>query len=127
MFTEQKPSQTVKVRAAIAMHVCAWCVAAAIAYQALAEQPEEATPADAASPLVTAADLERAFWTCDYVATTRGVHAAPVALCSAVTAALQDQKFGGDFLELLDWWRRNKIAEHGRFQSVRLLDNSTSH
>ena len=57
-------------------------------------------------------DLEQAFWACDYIATTRGVHAAPVELCSAVTNEFKQQKFGGDFLHLLEWWRQNKLVKH---------------
>ena len=63
------------------------------------------------SPL-GATELERAFWTCDYVATTRGVYAAPIELCSAVTERLKNEKFSGDFGELLEWWKANKIAVH---------------
>ena len=59
-------------------------------------------------------ELEHAFWTCDYTATVRGVHAAPVALCSAVTEELKNAKFGGDFGEMLEWWRQHKPSAHHR-------------
>jgi hypothetical protein len=58
------------------------------------------------------ADLEKAFWICDYTATTSGVQATPVAACSAITDALKNEKFGGDFFELHTWWQRNKTREH---------------
>ena len=59
-----------------------------------------------------ARDLEKAFWICDHTAATRGIDAAPVELCSAVYTTLRDQKFGGDFNELLAWWKQNKEIEH---------------
>jgi hypothetical protein len=61
-------------------------------------------------------ELESAFWACDYVATTRGVDATPVAICGAVYDELKTLKFGGDFGELLAWWRQNKPAEHERLE-----------
>ncbi|HEY9446938.1 MAG TPA: hypothetical protein VIQ62_07665 [Burkholderiales bacterium] len=77
---------------------------------ALAEQrPRPASP-ELLQPHFT--DLERAFWACDYVGTTQGVSAAPVAACSAITDALKKAKFGGDFHQMLTWWKRNKQAEH---------------
>jgi hypothetical protein len=61
-----------------------------------------------------AADLEEAFWKCDYTATTVGMGATPVDLCSAVYDELKARKFDGDFERLLDWWRQSKPAEHAR-------------
>ena len=61
-----------------------------------------------------AADLEEAFWICDYTATTVGMGATPVDLCSAVYDELKARKFNGDFEQLLYWWRQNKPAEHAR-------------
>ena len=63
------------------------------------------------------ADLEKAFWMCDYAATTRGVHAIPASMCSAVTDELKTKKFGGDFEQMLGWWRQNKLAEHQKLAS----------
>ena len=74
-------------------------------------------PVVASQPgMVQIAQLEKGFWTCDYIATTHGVSAAPVAMCSAITNELKNQKFGGDFGELLEWWRANKRAEHQKLQ-----------
>lgn len=67
---------------------------------------------EAAEP--RAATLEGAFWVCDYVATTKGVHFTPVHHCVAVTEELKQKKFGGDFEQMLNWWRNNKVAEHGK-------------
>ena len=61
--------------------------------------------------------LERAFWVCDHRATTHGVDATPVGACTAVFEALKENKFGGDFGELLAWWRQNKLVEHTRLES----------
>ncbi len=58
--------------------------------------------------------VESAFWICDYVATTKGVHFTPVHHCAAVTEELKQKKFGGDFEQMLNWWRNNKVAEHGK-------------
>lgn len=71
--------------------------------------PSQGQQARADVPRVT---LEHAFWACDYTATVRGVHAAPVALCSAVTEDLKNAKFGGDFEEMLKWWRQHKHSAH---------------
>ena len=62
--------------------------------------------------------LEQFFWVCDYVATTRGVHATPATACVEVTDELKRRKFAGDFEQLLGWWRRNKNAEHRRLDTA---------
>lgn len=75
-----------------------------------------AEPQAPASQAVAIAHLEAAFWICDYVATTRGVRATPIAACRYATEALKREKFGGSFAALLAWWRDNKAAEHGRLE-----------
>jgi hypothetical protein len=77
--------------------------------QQLAAAPESSEEVFAGASL---ADLEKAFWACDYRATTHGVHSTPVEICATATAELKRIKFGGSFEELLAWWRQNKIAEH---------------
>jgi hypothetical protein len=62
--------------------------------------------------------LEDAFWRCDYVATTHGVGATPVASCGAVFEAFKNVRFDGDFERLLDWWRQNRQREHGRLAAT---------
>ena len=64
--------------------------------------------------MLQTADLERAFWMCDYTATVRGVYAAPVETCAAITDELKQHKFNGSFEELLAWWQFNKPAEHDK-------------
>jgi hypothetical protein len=63
------------------------------------------------------AALEKAFWTCDHAGTVHGVHATPIAFCAAVTDELKNSKFGGDFLQLVEWWRLNKIEEHDKLDA----------
>jgi hypothetical protein len=95
---------------------CAFAVSAMSAYceTGLAQQSSVSRPLQARDGVLRLAELEKAFWVCDYVATTRGVHAAPVAICSAVTDEIKNAKFGGDFEELLKWWRQKKPSEHQR-------------
>ena len=62
--------------------------------------------------MLQTADLERAFWMCDYTGTVRGVYATPIETCAAITDELKEQKFNGSFEELLAWWQFNKPAEH---------------
>ena len=83
-----------------------------------AEAPAKSHKAMIATTL-SLSDLEEAFWACDYAAATRGVGATPVAWCMAVTDELKQQKFGGDFLELLGWWRQNKLATHAKLDAGR--------
>ena len=82
---------------------------------ARAEPPAAAEIADVRALPVNV--LERAFWICDHRATTHGVDATPVEACTAVFDALKEAKFGGDFGELLAWWRQNKLIEHTRLES----------
>ncbi|MBI2315940.1 MAG: hypothetical protein HYU75_02620 [Betaproteobacteria bacterium] len=58
------------------------------------------------------ADLEEAFWVCDYTAATRGTAGSDISVCTAVYEAVKERKFEGDFDKLLDWWRQNKAARH---------------
>jgi hypothetical protein len=71
-----------------------------------------------AAEALPVADLEQGFWVCDYVATTRGVYATPIELCSTIMEQLQTSKFGGDFEALLGWWRENKPAEHQKLEAA---------
>ena len=105
-------TQPIRITALALAHV--FCLALAV-YSAGAKPAEVA---NAREPLRLFSDsdevdeLEKMFWLCDHTATRHGVHAAPVELCSAVYYALRDQKFGGDFAELLSWWLTNKQNEH---------------
>ena len=89
---------------------------AAAAATARAEPPRDA----AAPPVEDAmADLERAFWACDYLATTEGLLAAPLAACRHVNDEIRRVKFAGDLDALLAWWRANKAQEHLKLAALR--------
>ena len=100
--------------------------AAALLALALLVLPHARAEADAApvAPVPTQADeadlarLERAFWACDYVATTEGIQATPAATCRYVTEELKQRKFGGSFHPFLEWWRAHKPAEHRRLARI---------
>lgn len=61
--------------------------------------------------------LENDFWICDFVATTRGATFTPIDICAAVTEHLKNEKFRGDYEEMVKWWRVNKAAEHLKIQT----------
>ena len=61
-------------------------------------------------------DLEEAFWSCDYLVTTRGV--ADAVTCGAIYYVLKERKFHGDVDKLLSWWRQNRIAQHEKLALV---------
>ena len=100
---------------ALAAAIVLSCAASAVSRPAQAQQPAAAEPEDIRSMPVEV--LERAFWICDHRATTHGVDATPIGACTAVFEALNENKFGGDFSELLAWWRQNKLVEHTRLES----------
>jgi hypothetical protein len=64
------------------------------------------------------AELEKQFWTCDYLSTTRGVEGPHGVTCGANYEELKQTKFGGDFEKLLAWWWLNKIAQHQALESA---------
>jgi hypothetical protein len=82
------------------------------------EQSAEHESVSSALPFETV-ELERAFWICDYIATTEGVLAAPIALCATVTHELEQIKFGGDYDRMLAWWRENKPTEFAKLDRIR--------
>jgi hypothetical protein len=123
MFANKKGSAR---RAAIvaASFVFALSTAGAGAYVAFADESTPVSAVPVAPAAALPADLENAFWVCDFVGTTYGVSAAPVALCSEVTTALQEQKFGGDFAQFLEWWGQNKTVEHSKLAAVQPVRQS---
>jgi hypothetical protein len=64
------------------------------------------------------ADLEDAFWVCDFVATKHGVAKTDTDACGTICSGLKGRKFGWDFAELLRWWKENKAARHERLDDV---------
>jgi hypothetical protein len=103
--------------ASIALGAFALAAATALPRQALASEAVPATNEE-----FDAVELERAFWACDYVATTKGVSATPIAACKLATEALKKQKFGGDFEAFLSWWRENKPSEHLKMDRLEKVD-----
>jgi hypothetical protein len=116
MFANRKGLSRRRASIITAIPVLALCTAAAVAYGG--SPYHSGPPSQGSAEVVATTTLEDAFWRCDYLATRYGVHAAPVAYCSEVTARLQEQKFRGDFLQLLGWWRQNKPVEHGKLDSI---------
>ena len=100
---------------ALAVALVVSCASSAIPQPAHAQPPAAPESDDIRSMPVDV--LERAFWLCDHRATTHGVDATPVEACTAVFETLKQNKFGGDFSELLAWWRQNKLVEHTRLES----------
>jgi hypothetical protein len=64
------------------------------------------------------AELEKQFWVCDYIGTTRGIEGPHAIACGANFEEVKQTKFGGDFEKLVTWWRLNKIAQHQALESV---------
>ena len=64
------------------------------------------------------AELEKGFWVCDYIGTTRGTEGSYGVTCGANFEELKQTKFGGDFEALLQWWRVNKAAQHAALESA---------
>ena len=58
------------------------------------------------------AELESAFWACDYAATHGRVDLSTAAVCSQYTEALKARKFDGKFQAMLDWWQLHKQDRH---------------
>ena len=114
---------TVVTRRTVAAWITSFAVVAA-ACDVMAQEYAAPYHAEQAPVALELAEVERLFWSCDYVATTHGVDSAPVDVCSAATEALKNTKFGGDFMALLAWWRGNKPAEHARLS--RLFDESAA-
>ena len=83
------------------------------------ERPSPPPPAAAQAPDTSLAQLEAIFWACDYVATTRGVDATPMAQCASATRELRRVKFDNSVHALLAWWRENKAVEHERVRRSR--------
>ena len=98
----------------VAAGVLALGAAGALGADRFPSQEGSASSPRAHSVALSGAGLEEVFWVCDYVATTRGVGAAPAALCEAVYDEIKATKFGGDFGLLLTWWQQNKPAEHDK-------------
>ena len=89
--------------------------------------PDVGTAAEAAAALAATkaqgsaakiAELEKGFWVCDYLGTTRGTEGSHGVECGANYEELKQAKFGGDFDALVQWWRVNKAAQHAALESA---------
>ena len=83
-----------------------------------ADVKAEATVARSSGDASKIAELEKGFWLCDYLGTTRGVDESYGVTCGANYEELKQEKFGGDFDALVQWWRVNKAAQHKALESV---------
>jgi hypothetical protein len=66
------------------------------------------------------ADVEHAFWQCDYAGTKQAMPFKPGDPCMSVAEALQIQKFGGDAGQMRAWWRDNKSAAYAAYDKLNL-------
>ncbi|MGE5523138.1 MAG: hypothetical protein ACM3SS_05430 [Rhodospirillaceae bacterium] len=112
---EQRNSRVGSCTKLAAVGAALWMLYAASAPISRAE--EWTSPYEPPSGSERIALLEQAFWRCDYVATTHGVDATPIAACSASYVALRDEKFSGSFHDLLAWWSANKEREHRKLST----------
>ena len=96
--------------------ICSLVIAAA---NAPAENSSMEQVSLSPSPIAHTADLEKAFWACDYFATTLGLDRTSVEFCGAVYEELKATKFGGDFEQLHKWWQDRKVEEHERLVAER--------
>lgn len=76
------------------------------------EQSDQGTDAAQA----TLADLEKAYWFCDYASTVTRLDMGTAMSCSVVNETLKRRKFGGNFEAMLVWWQDNKAAQHRAFE-----------
>jgi hypothetical protein len=99
------------------------CILACCVLLGCAGAAQKPPPPAAAAPEEPAGDslaqLEAIFWACDYVATTQGMDATPMAQCANATRELRRVKFANSFHALLAWWREHKAVEHERLRRWR--------
>jgi hypothetical protein len=111
-----------KLRLFISAQTAGLLLAAALGsscMNASAQQPTGARQPMAFAPERTLADLEKAFWTCDYTATVYGILDAGMGVeCGIATEDLKQKKFNGNFNAMLSWWQQNKAAQHGALDTA---------
>jgi hypothetical protein len=77
-----------------------------------AQRLDAPRPAPSQVASVRDIDLEDLFWRCDYAATVEILAANERALCTAVAEQFKQERFGGDFERMLNWWQVNKAIRH---------------
>ena len=60
---------------------------------------------------LTPAEVEKAYWDCEFTATQGIVSYDDAPLCSQLYEYLKENKFLGDFNQFLIWWRQHKDRE----------------
>jgi len=63
---------------------------------------------------LTPAELKRLYLACDQAATTTRMPGADAMRCSVVSEELKHRVFGGDFDQLMVWWRTQRRELDGR-------------
>jgi hypothetical protein len=61
---------------------------------------------------IALAELEQAYWVCDYASTMTRLDMGTAMSCSVIIETLKRRKFDGNFEAMLVWWRENKEAQH---------------
>lgn len=54
----------------------------------------------------------KAYWDCDYVATTTGMSLDEGAMCVVISETIKKELFGGDFKSMHAWWLSSKQTEY---------------
>jgi hypothetical protein len=120
-------AKTPKRRATLLVCVTAFAVGLGALAQSNAtygqQRDIDAASAEEIAAAMRPEDLEKAFWLCDYTATTHGIDATPVAICGAGWEEFKQSRFGGSFDELLGWWQVHKVAEHTALAARSLRDD----
>jgi hypothetical protein len=112
-----KRSLSISANVAVAMAVGA--LLSSYCFSAGAQQRSTARKSvQVATPASTPADLDRAFWLCDYAGTTGSVDTNMAIACTAITEELTIKKFSGDFDAMVAWWRKHKPAEHQAIEAA---------
>ena len=120
-----KRRQPAQLGSAPAAMIFGSLLAAAVFFQPTAHAATPNASAKAAAAVARSSDsaskiaeLEKGFWICDYIGTTRGIEGPHGVTCGANFEELKQTKFGGDFEALVQWWRVNKAAQHNALESA---------
>lgn len=57
------------------------------------------------------AEVEKAYWDCEFAATTAQISLDDAAACSEIYEHLKKYRFGDRFDHFLAWWNENKVRE----------------
>lgn len=60
---------------------------------------------------MSSAEVEKAYWDCEFTATQGPIDLDGAAACSEIYEYLKKDKFLGDFDRFLVWWKENKGRE----------------